>query len=252
MQLHATAFSVCLCYVTDHKIVRYHGEDRVARTLRDRMAEAARAPVDATISSEIPTPAITGPGSPQSFPDPAILSPTEPDTEGAAAAAAGGNATGVVSTLFAMAPPEPQSEGHLLPCSTPPPEVPLVVVASRKVAAVVDELAKLNESRDRAISQASANRDAIVAAANEVLAKTQETILAAAEVKQAALNIELATAKAALSGATNTTSALIEVSSGVLRCHCNILNLLYPLCAVFVRLQLGSMTRTSSRTRPRS
>ena len=97
------------------------------------------------------------------------------------------------------------------PILSPSSDFPLVACARRKATAVAGEIARAEEACACALSLASANRDAAIAAANEVFLETKAAILVAAQATRDLLAAELAVANTALRDAIDATSILAEV-----------------------------------------
>jgi hypothetical protein len=88
---------------------------------------------------------------------------------------------------------------------------PLVESARRRALAAQAELDALAAHKEAALAQIDANRDAVVAAAQECHRANTEAVEAAAADKQTRLEAEIMAADAALSAAITATAALAEV-----------------------------------------
>jgi len=117
-------------------------------------------------------------------------------------------ALGVISERASMG--AAAAEGA--PGATAPFTAPLVACARHKAVAVADEYEALGLYQERALLQATENRDAAVAAVLARFHAVTTDILASVEAKRGALAVEVAAADAALDFALTSTSSCREVS----------------------------------------
>lgn len=90
----------------------------------------------------------------------------------------------------------------------------VVESARRKALAAQTGLVALATNKEASLAQLEANRDAVIASAQECFLAGVNMVNAAAATKKAALEAELEAADAALSAAVAATAALVEVRSG--------------------------------------